>query len=101
MSEVTTDAAAERARVLEVQKLGRLAKLDRGAINEAIQQGTSVEKFREIALEKVYPDGNVGGEINTHTSLDVTQGRGNGREGLVGRMSEALTARYTGTLVSG
>ena len=57
--EVNTDevraaaAAAERQRVIEIGKLGQKAKLDAAFMSEHIEKGTSVEKFRELAFDKL------------------------------------------------
>jgi len=46
-------ALAERTRILELDKIGRTAKLDARLIAEHIECGTAVEEFRRLALDEL------------------------------------------------
>jgi len=46
-------ALAERTRILELDKIGRAAKLDARLIAEHIERGTAVEEFRRLALDEL------------------------------------------------
>ncbi len=44
-------ALAERTRILELDKIGRAARLDLKLIAEHVEKGTSIEDFRKLALD--------------------------------------------------
>jgi len=58
-SEVNLDAErqaaalAERTRILELDKIGRAAKLDARLIAEHVEKGTAIEDFRKLALDEL------------------------------------------------
>ncbi len=46
-------ALAERTRILELDKIGRAARLDAKLIAEHVERGTSIEDFRKLALDEL------------------------------------------------
>lgn len=46
-------ALAERTRILELERIGRMAKLDATLVAEHIERGTSIEEFRKLALDEL------------------------------------------------
>jgi hypothetical protein len=46
-------ALAERTRVLELDKIGRAAKLDAKLVAEHVERGSGIEEFRKLALDEM------------------------------------------------
>jgi hypothetical protein len=62
---------AERLRVTEIGKVGRAAKLDPKVVAQHVELGTSLDKFREIAINAMADASDVGGEIDAHRPLHI------------------------------
>jgi hypothetical protein len=62
-------AKAERARQAEIRSIARVAKIGEAEVEKAINEGTSVQAFRDAAWAALAARSSEGGEVRTHVRV--------------------------------
>jgi len=84
-------AAAERARIAELSRIARAAKLGEALVAQHIEAGTSVDEFRKLALEELAKRSE---QFEPALRIDMVRDQGDTmRQG----MAAALLHRYSAT----
>jgi len=75
-------AAAERARIVALHKIGRAVNLDAPFIDTHLEKGTGIEEFRKLALEQIAARSEAEAPTRSHSAIMTVDARDNMRLGI-------------------